>query len=521
MAISSQALSLIGLSGGPPATKRPRTELEIPSPSFDEVFSDDEDQLGGGGGRGGKGGPGGKKVSSQAKKNQHCEVEKRRRERMNRYMTELAQMIPACTAVPRRLDKLSILKMAVDHMKNLRGDPHSSSDYKPGFLTDEELKKLVVEAANGFMVIINCSQARILFVSDTIHDVLKENPDQWIGSCFYDLLHPKDIQSAKEQLSSFNMDDENVASLKQSVSKSPLVMHNQSLNGLRRSFLCRVKKTSPSPEDSTKDVDRMKDYSRSEDVIRLLQSAHKSTSQLYSVLHCTGFIRNLTSSERQAMKVDDSVVGPCLVTVARLQNFGVPAPKTVMPATDNEFVSRVSVDGRITYVDPRVSGVLGYLPQDLIGQTSYEYYHPDDIQKMVQLHHEAMKRRTPMPTVHYRFLSRNQKWVWLAMKAFSFINPFSQVVEYVVCTNVVLSSPEQKSFSFNEEGDSPPSSTPLTPSPTPTTTLHILSRWDADGRGNGRGWPHPPPPPAPPPGAAGYAIQWGHGAIHYHATGER
>ena len=40
---------------------------------------------------------------------------------MNRYMTELAQMIPACSAVPRKLDKLSILKMAVDHMKNLRG----------------------------------------------------------------------------------------------------------------------------------------------------------------------------------------------------------------------------------------------------------------------------------------------------------------------------------------------------------------------------------------------------------------
>ena len=44
---------------------------------------------------------------------------------------------------------------------------------------------------------------------------------------------------------------------------------------------------------------------------------------------------------------------------------------------------------RYTYVDPRVVGVLGYLPQDLIGQVSYEYYHPDDIQKMVQLHHDG------------------------------------------------------------------------------------------------------------------------------------
>lgn len=64
---------------------------------------------------------------------------------MNRYMSELAQMIPACNAVPRKLDKLSILKMAVDHMKNLQGDCHTSSEYKPAFLTDDELKKLIVE----------------------------------------------------------------------------------------------------------------------------------------------------------------------------------------------------------------------------------------------------------------------------------------------------------------------------------------------------------------------------------------
>jgi len=40
---------------------------------------------------------------------------------MNYYMCELATMIPACSEVPRKLDKLSILKMAVEHMKRLRG----------------------------------------------------------------------------------------------------------------------------------------------------------------------------------------------------------------------------------------------------------------------------------------------------------------------------------------------------------------------------------------------------------------
>lgn len=41
------------------------------------------------------------------------------------------------------------------------------------------------------MLIIECSQAKVLFVSDTITEVLSEEPDSWIGTCLYDVLHPK------------------------------------------------------------------------------------------------------------------------------------------------------------------------------------------------------------------------------------------------------------------------------------------------------------------------------------------
>ena len=48
---------------------------------------------------------------------------------------------------------------------------------------------------------------RILFVSDTIAEVLNESEDDWMGSCFYDLLHPKDIQKVKEQLVCFDVEE--------------------------------------------------------------------------------------------------------------------------------------------------------------------------------------------------------------------------------------------------------------------------------------------------------------------------
>ena len=99
--------------------------------------------------------------------------------------------------------------------------------------------------------------------------------------------------------------------------------------------------------------------------------------------------RHLTTAEQQALKMEEGSSGACLIAVARLQHFGDGTPRGAMEASENEFVARIGTDGRFTYVDPRVVGVLGYLPQDLIGQVSYEYYHPEDIQKMVQLHHDG------------------------------------------------------------------------------------------------------------------------------------
>ena len=64
-----------------------------------------------------------------------------------------------------------------------------------------------LQAANGFMLIISCQQARVLYVSETVEDVLHESQDAWKGQFFYDILHPKDIQKVKAQLDCMNMEE--------------------------------------------------------------------------------------------------------------------------------------------------------------------------------------------------------------------------------------------------------------------------------------------------------------------------
>ncbi|KAF4528149.1 hypothetical protein B566_EDAN016730, partial [Ephemera danica] len=239
-----------GTSAAPTSSRKRKASYT--DASDDELLGDDSRQP--------------RSVEDSSKKQNHSEIEKRRRDKMNTYITELSSMVPMCHAMSRKLDKLTVLRMAVQHLKTIRG-----------------------AAAEGFLFVVGCDRGRILYVSESVCQVLGYSQGDLLGQSWFDILHPKDVAKVKEQLSSSDL----------SVSRL--------CPGARRSFFCRMKCKLPAPPPSVKE-----------------EADTTSTNRRYSVIQCTGYLKSWAPA-KMGLEEGDGEDGDsashlsCLVAVGRSQ----------------------------------------------------------------------------------------------------------------------------------------------------------------------------------------------------------
>ncbi|XP_053693496.1 aryl hydrocarbon receptor nuclear translocator homolog isoform X1 [Sabethes cyaneus] len=392
-----------------------------------------------------------------ASRENHCEIERRRRNKMTAYITELSDMVPTCSALARKPDKLTILRMAVAHMKALRGTGNTNTDgsYKPSFLTDQELKHLILEAADGFLFVAGCDTGRIIYVSDSVTPVLNYTQNEWYSGSFFDHIHPDDIEKVREQLSTQEpANSGRILDLKTGTVKKE--GHQSSMRlcmGSRRGFICRMRIGPVSPEAmALGHLNRL----RRKNSLGPSPDGHN-----YAVMHCTGYIKNwpptgVTIDRSQ----DDDLHNThcCLVAIARLQITSSTTANDLNANNPNEFITRHAMCGKFTFVDQRVIGVLGYQPVDLLNKSCYDFFHPDDIAHMKENFEQVLKQKGQMFSVMYRFRAKNKEWVWMRTQAYAFLNPYTDDIEYVVCTN---SSAKSLHASHDTVGPTDPADTPV------------------------------------------------------------
>ncbi|XP_022333898.2 aryl hydrocarbon receptor nuclear translocator homolog isoform X2 [Crassostrea virginica] len=393
----------------------------------------------------------------------HCEIERRRRNKMTSYINELCDMVPTCSTLARKPDKLTILRMAVSHMKTLRGTAGNTSvdgTYKPSFLTDQELKHLILEAADGFLFVVQCDSGRLIYVSDSITQVLNQSQADWFGNSMYDLVHPDDVEKVREQLSTTESQNTGrILDLKTGTVKKD--SHQTSIRlcmGSRRGFICRMKM-------GNMDVNSM-NSSHTHRARQRNTLGPSPDGNHYTVVHVTGYIKNWPPSGVQMDRDSDenSSTHCCLVGIGRLQVTSTPNCSDLMgPNGSTEFISRHNMDGKFTFVDQRVTPVLGYQPADLLGKSAFDFYHPEDKAHMKDTFDQVLKLKGQVMSIMYRFRASNHEWVWLRTSSFSFQNPYTDEVEYIVCTNTSAKSVQQGAGASTAQGM--PSEQPQDPNP--------------------------------------------------------
>ncbi|XP_031687391.1 aryl hydrocarbon receptor nuclear translocator-like protein 2 isoform X8 [Oncorhynchus kisutch] len=368
----------------------------------------------------------------------HSQIEKRRRDKMNTLIDELSAMIPSCNPMARKLDKLTVLRMAVQHLKALKAGASSSFtdvNYKrkPSFLPQDDLKHLVLTAADGFLFVVSCDRGKILFTSESVSKFLNYSRLELIGQSLFDYVHPKDISKVKEQLSASGLyPRERLIDAKSSPgSLAGLQVQDlpvgavQLCTGARRSFFCRMKHS--------------RTVMKTEDKTIQPSSSKKKESQRYCTVHCTGYMRSWPSTQLDAESDDNEFTHlSCLVAVCRVHPNNACQPSLEVKVKPTQFVTRFAIDGKFTFVDQQATTVLGYLPQELLGTSCYEYFHQDDLRPLAETHRKVLRSKEKIETSCYKFKTKVGSFVMLQSQWFSFINPWTKEIEFIVSTNRVL-----------------------------------------------------------------------------------
>lgn len=272
------------------------------------------------------------------------------------------------------------------------------------------------QANEGFCAVISMHDGLVLYTTPSICTALGYPRDAWIGRSFIDYVHPKDKSTLADQITT------GIA--------SPQKDQPKGINGRRASLFCGLKK-----------------YIRSGNHQQNGQRI-QARSNLYLPFHLTLSFRDFRdcAGEQQPRAV-------FLVVTAQPVHSAYKAPEeTIMSAI---FTTWHTSTCHLSHVDPDVVQYFGYLPQDMVGRSLFEFYHPEDLPFIKDIYETVIRLEgSSFRSKPYRFAVQNGGYVVLETEWSSFINPWTKKLEFVVGQHRVLKGPpEPDVFSVSREAE--------------------------------------------------------------------
>jgi PAS domain S-box-containing protein len=79
----------------------------------------------------------------------------------------------------------------------------------------------------------------------------------------------------------------------------------------------------------------------------------------------------------------------------------------------NDMVCLHKLDGTYSYVSPASKLILGYHPEELVGKTPYDFFHPEDVERIIKTGHNPVADENQAIKIEFRFLAKDGHYIWL------------------------------------------------------------------------------------------------------------
>ncbi|XP_052273596.1 protein similar-like isoform X2 [Dreissena polymorpha] len=263
--------------------------------------------------------------------------------------------------------------------------------------------RLMLEALNGFLIFIT-KKMTIKFISSTVHDHLGLKQERMIGRSVLEYIHTSDQHEISRQFADDKGDHSQSNGRPVGLCEEP-----------QRVFYVRMKFTLTKPGTKTK---------------------HSG----FMLVQWTGKMKRHVST-----KTGQCVADGLLCICRPMQT----APLVEIRMDGNMFMSRHDMGMTFTFCDTRIITLIGYEPDEVLGKTAYHFHNPIDAPK-VSICHQNLIAKGSSISKYYRFMGKNENWVWLQTRATIIYNTANKP-QYIVCMNYVISEEEGERYLMLEE----------------------------------------------------------------------
>lgn len=114
-----------------------------------------------------------------------------------------------------------------------------------------------------------------------------------------------------------------------------------------------------------------------------------------------------------------------------------------------DFISIHTIEGEYLYVSPICRTLLGFDPQELVGQNPYTFFHPED-RARISSSHNSVQNQGHIQTITYRIRQKNGEYVWFETRSQT-VRSEDRDYEEIICISRDVTKQQRKLMKLETE----------------------------------------------------------------------